>query len=384
MDFTTIPMTDLQAQHDLLSDKLQWVFQAMLRHSDYTLGQAVYEFEVAFAAACGTEFGIGVGSETDAIALGLQGCGIGVGDEVLVPALAPVSTLLGTLRSGATPVLVDCDPETGLINLVAAEKLITGRTRAIVPVHWQGQMVSPRLLLQLASTYDVMIFEDASHAPFAEREGYRAGSVGMAAAFSFHPHRNLGAMGDAAIVVTSEVSVSQLVRSLRNNGALRKHYYTELGADSRLDTLQAALLNVKLPYLPVWMSDRQYIAQQYDALLSPLASYGIRPLVNHCGNGHAYQGYDVRVTHACALDRASLQTELAALGIQTAVQFPSPYYTHPAFRSLGYRLGDFPATDLLCGELLSLPIYPGLSEPQVQRIASAIASLTHSYCTMGL
>jgi dTDP-4-amino-4,6-dideoxygalactose transaminase len=374
----SIPMLDLGLQHRTLGDKLLHAIQEAIASGQYTLGQAVNDFEISFATACGTPFGVGVASETDAITLGLQSCGIGKGDDVLMPAHAPISTLLGVVRSGAMPLLVDCDLETGLIDLMSAEKRITPRTRAIVPVHLYGQMVSPQQLLGLASTYDVMIFEDASHAPFAERDGYRAGSVGMAAAFSFHPDRPLSALGDAAIVVTRESIVAQTVRSLRNYGALQRHYHTELGADSRMDTLQAAVLNVKLPYLPVWMSDRQHIAQQYDQLFQPLTAQGLVPLVNHCGSGHAYHSYVVRVTHDCPHDRTSLQTTLAAQGIQTAVHYPSPHYLQPAFKYLGYQLGDFPNTETLCHDALLFPIYPGLSTPQIQTIGGVVTALVSS------
>jgi dTDP-4-amino-4,6-dideoxygalactose transaminase len=373
-----IPMFNPATQNSTLGDKLLHAIQETIAGGQYTLGQAVSDFEIAFATACGTTFGVGVASETDAITLGLQSCGIGKGDDVLMPAHAPISTLLGVVRSGAMPLLVDCDLETGLIDLFAAEKRITPRTRAIVPVHLYGQMVSPQQLLGLASTYDVMIFEDASHAPFAERDGYRAGSVGMAASFSFRSDRPLSALGDAAIVVTSESIVAQTARSLRNYGALQRHYHTEIGADSRMDTLQAAVLNVKLPHLPVWMSDRQHVAQQYDQLFKPLEAQGLVPLINHCGTGHAYQSYVVRVTHACPQDRTSLQTALAAKGIQTAAHYPSPHYLQPAFKYLGYQLGDFPNTEVLCHDALSFPIYAGLSTTQVQTIGGVVMALVSS------
>ena len=371
-----ILMLDLEHQHQPLQEKLQAAMQEVMLSGDYVLGQAVNEFEMAFATACGVDYGIGVGSESDAITLGLHGCGIGAGDEVLLPAHLPIATLLGVVRSGATPVLVDCHLDTGLMDLVAAEKLITPKTRAIIPVHLYGQMVSPVQLLSLASTYDVMIFEDASQAPFAERDGYRAGSVGMAASFSFHPTRNLSALGDAAMVVTREGIVAQTVRSLRNCGAPRKHYHTDIGAQSRLDTLQAAVLGVKLPYLPAWTNERQHLAQFYDQLLVPLLDQGILPLENQCGAGHAYQSYVVRITQSCPLDRASMQMELAAQGIQTLVHYPVPAYLQPAFKYLGYPPESFAHTELLCQEVLSLPLYPGLEQAQVQRVVDAIASLT--------
>jgi dTDP-4-amino-4,6-dideoxygalactose transaminase len=277
-----IPFVDLTAQHQPIQTKLEQAVLTAMRQGDYVLGQDLSEFETAFAQACGSAYGIGVASGTDALALGLQACGIGAGDEVILPANTFVATLIGVLRSGATPIFVDCDPKTALIDLMAAEKAITARTRAIVPVHLYGQMVSPRKLLDLASTYDLLIFEDAAQAHLAEREGYRAGSIGMAAAFSFYPSKNLGAFGDGGMLVTREAIVAQTMRSLRNYGATRKYFHTDLGTNSRLDTIQSAILNDKLPYLYVWNCERYQIAQQYDALLRPLANYGILPIENHC------------------------------------------------------------------------------------------------------
>ena len=214
-----IPFVDLQFQHQPIQDQIDQAIQTVVRQGDYVLGQALKEFELEFAQACGTQYGVGVACGTDAIALGLQACGIGKGDEVILPANTFVATLIGVLRNGATPIFVDCDPQTALIDLNAAERAITPKTRAIVPVHLYGQMVSPRRLLELASTYNLVIFEDAAQAHLAEREGYRAGSVGTAAAFSFYPSKNLGAFGDGGMVVTREEIVAQTMRSLRNYGA---------------------------------------------------------------------------------------------------------------------------------------------------------------------
>ncbi|GAB4131534.1 MAG: DegT/DnrJ/EryC1/StrS family aminotransferase [Cyanobacteria bacterium J069] len=339
---------------------------------DFVLGGALLDFEIAFAHACGSEYGVGVGSGTDAITLGLRACGIGAGDEVLLPANTFVATLIGVLQSGATPVLVDCDSETALIDLVAAEKAITPRTRAIIPVHLYGQMVSPRQLLDLSGTYDLLIFEDAAQAHLAEREGYRAGSVGMAAAFSFYPSKNLGALGDGGMVVTKEAQIAERLRSLRNYGAPHKNYHTEFGVNSRLDTLQAAVLNIKLPHLPHWNRDRLRIAQRYDELLAPLHLAGVLPMANVSSSGHAYHLYVVRITEDCPLERATLQAALESRRIGTGIHYPVPCHLQPAFRYLGYHLGDFPHTERLSQQVLSLPIYPGMTDAQIQRVVGAI------------
>jgi dTDP-4-amino-4,6-dideoxygalactose transaminase len=379
-----IPFVDLSFQHHPLKERLAQVMQTVVEQGDFVLGQAVAEFEVAFASACGVQQGIGVGCGTDAIALGLQACGVGLGDEVILPANAFVATLIGVLRSGATPVFVDCDPLTGLMDVMQAEKAITSRTRAILPVYLYGQMVAPMHLLALASTYDLLIFEEAGHAPLAERDGYRAGSVGTAAAFSFYPSKNLGAFGDAGMVVTRETIVAQTLRSLRNYGAPRKHFHTDPGSNSRLDTIQAAILGVKLPYLCEWNHERYRIAQQYDTLLKPLADRGIVPLENQSDTGHVYHLYVIRVTADSPIDRTTLQMALAVRGVQTGIHYPVPCHLQPAFKDLGYHPGDFPNAEALCQEVLSLPMYPGLTEEQVRQVSEAIAFSLAPSSNMGV
>lgn len=372
---TKIPFVDLRLQHQLLQPQISQAIDSVLNRGDFILGRALSDFEEAFAIACGVQHGIGVASGTDAIALGLQACGIAPGDEVIVPANTFVATLIGVLTAGATPVLVDCDPLTGLIDLMAAEKAITTRTRAIVPVHLYGQMVSPHPLLDLAGTYDLLIFEDAAQAHLAECDGYRAGSIGTAAAFSFYPSKNLGAMGDGGMVVTQDQDVAQLMRSLRNYGARRKYYHTELGTNSRLDTLQAAILSAKLPYLLQWNRDRYQAAQLYDSLLEPLQAQGIFSIENHCDNGHVYHLYVIRVTTQAPLTRDQLQIALEERGIQTGIHYPLPVHLQPGFHQLGYKAGDFPHTENLSQEILSLPMYPGLTTAQIHQVVTAIESV---------
>ncbi|MBE9181396.1 DegT/DnrJ/EryC1/StrS aminotransferase family protein [Oculatella sp. LEGE 06141] len=373
-----IPFVDLKFQHQPIQLKLEQAIHTVIQQGDYVLGQALSEFEQSFATACGVSHGVGVACGTDAIALGLQACGIGAGDEVILPANTFVATLIGVLRSGATPVFVDCDPDTALIDLNAAERAITGKTRAILPVHLYGQMVSPHHLLDLATNYGLLIFEDAAQAHLAQRDGYRAGSVGTAAAFSFYPSKNLGAFGDGGLLATNEAIISETMRSLRNYGAPRKYYHTDCGINSRLDTLQAAVLNVKLPYLMAWNRDRYHIAQQYDRLLKPLEPFGIVPIQNHSGDGHVYHLYVVRVTADCLIGRDELQTELAAASIQTGIHYPIPCHLQPAFQQMGYHAGDFPHAETLCQEVLSLPMYPGLSEAHIAYVVSTIETLLGS------
>ena len=371
----TVPFVDLTLQHEPIQAQIEQAIQTVLQRGDYVLGQALSEFEQAFAKACGAQYGIGVASGTDAIALGLQACGIGEGDEVILPANTFVATLIGVLRTGAKPILVDCDPQTALIDLAAAEAAITPNTRAIVPVHLYGQMVSPTQLLQIAERHEILIFEDAAQAHLAEREGYRAGSVGIAAAFSFYPSKNLGALGDGGMLVTQDETISATMRALRNYGAPRKYFHTDQGTNSRLDTIQAAVLNVKLPHLAEWNYARYQVAQRYDALLRPLRFQGIHPIQNQGGVGHVYHLYVIRIQELCPVSREEIQNELGASGVQSGIHYPIPCHLQPAFRNLGYQAGAFPHAEKLCQEILSLPMYPGLSEVHVDRITGILTAL---------
>lgn len=370
-----IPFVDLNLQHESIKTQLQQAMQAVFEKGDFILGQALKEFETAFAAESGTKYGVGVASGTDAIALGLQACNIGAGDEVILPANTFVATLIGVLRAGAKAVFVDCDPKTALIDLEAAARAITPHTKAIIPVHLYGQMVSPQQLLDFADRYKVLIFEDAAQAHLAERDGYRAGSVGIAAAFSFYPSKNLGAFGDGGILLTRDADVAQKMTRLRNYGASSKYYHTEAGTNSRLDTMQAAVLLEKLPYLPNWNSDRLNIAQQYDAELAPLNRLGIIPMQNQSGTGHVYHLYVIKIDDSCVLERQQIQEQLTASGIQTGIHYPIPCHLQPAFTDLGYQVGDFPQAEKQAKQILSLPMYPGLSHSQVKEVVAALASI---------
>ncbi|PZO23080.1 MAG: erythromycin biosynthesis sensory transduction protein eryC1 [Leptolyngbya foveolarum] len=368
-----IPFVDLSWQHRPLKADILAMVKAVMEKGDCVLGQKVTEFETAFAAACQTDYGVGVGCGTDAIALGLRACGITAGDEVILPANTFIATLIGIVRTGATPILVDCDPQTALIDLDAAERAITPRTKAIVPVHLYGQMVSPTALIALAKRHHLIIFEDAAQAHLAQREGYRAGSIGMAAGFSFYPSKNLGGLGDGGMLVTPQEAVAQTVRSLRNYGATRKYFHTDPGGvNSRLDTIQAGVLQLKLPHMEAWNQARNQLAQYYDAAIAPLAQKGIVPMTNVSGTGHVYHLYVIKVTADCPIDRNLLQTALNAQAIQTGIHYPIPCHLQPAFSSLGHQPGNFPYSEALSQEILSLPMYPGLTLEQVDRVVAAI------------
>ncbi|AFY42891.1 DegT/DnrJ/EryC1/StrS aminotransferase family protein [Nostoc sp. PCC 7107] len=370
-----VPFVDLNLQHQPIQNQLEQAINSVLHRGDFVLGKAVADFETAFAAASGANYGVGVASGTDAIALGLQACNIGVGDEVILPANTFVATLIGVLRVGAKPILVDCDPQTALIDLKAAAKVVTSHTKAIIPVHLYGQMVSPKQLLDFAATHKLLIFEDAAQAHLAECEGYRAGSVGIAAAFSFYPSKNLGAFGDGGMLITKDPEIAQKMVRLRNYGAAQKYVHVESGTNSRLDTLQAAVLLAKLPHLQKWNGDRHSIAQQYDTQLAPLASAGIIPMQNHSSAGHVYHLYVIKIDDACAVERQQIQDKLTAAGIQTGIHYPIPCHLQPAFTYLGYQPGDFPQSEKLAKQILSLPMYPGLSSNQIKEVVTEITSI---------
>jgi dTDP-4-amino-4,6-dideoxygalactose transaminase len=372
----TVPFVNLDLCHQPIEGELAQAMQNVLQRGDFVLGQAVRDFEAEFAAASGVEYGVGVGCGTDAIAIGLQACGIKAGDEVILPANTFIATLMGVLKANAVPVLVDCDPETALIDLEAANQAVTHQTRAIVPVHLYGQMVSPQQLQDFAATHNLIVFEDAAQAHLAQREGYTAGSVGMAAAFSFYPSKNLGGFGDGGAVVTNDAAIAQKAKTLRNYGAPQKYLHTEIGTNSRLDSLQAAVLNTKLRYLPSWNGARNTAAQQYDTDLQPLQDFGIVPIRNQSSSGHVYHLYVIRVTQYSPCERDTLQQILADKGIQTGIHYPIPCHLQPAYRYLGYQEGDFPQAETLSQQILSLPMYPGLQAEQIQKVVQAIADAT--------
>ncbi|MEG3921979.1 DegT/DnrJ/EryC1/StrS family aminotransferase [Microcoleus sp. T3_A4] len=373
-----VPFVNLSLQHQPIQSKIAEAIRKIIQEGDFILGQALAEFETAFAAASGVKYGVGVACGTDAIALGLQACGINPGDEIIIPANTFIATAIAVLQAKAIPILVDCDPETALIDLTAASTAVTSKTKAIIPVHLYGQMVSPGQLLDFANRHNLIIFEDAAQAHLAHREGYRAGSFGKAAAFSFYPSKNLGSFGDGGMLITNDAELADKMRTLRNYGAPSKYLHTEIGSNSRLDNLQAAVLNVKLPYLEKWNRDRTDAAQHYNTLLAPLKHKGIVPIANHSSSGHIYHLYVIKITEESSLakpskriDRNTLQEKLCQHGIQTGIHYPIPCHLQPAYQNLG-NPGDFPHAETLCQQILSLPMYPGLSNTQIEQVVRAI------------
>ena len=364
---SSLPLVDLAAQRDALGGELEVACLRALARSDLVLGQDVAAFEGEFAGYCGVAEAVGVDSGMSAIELILRAFDVGPGDEVIVPATTFVGTTFPVVNVGAKPVLVDVDEETRTLapDLVAAA--ITPATRAVLPVHLHGQCAAMEPIRALARERDLLVLEDACQAHGARRHGSRAGSLGDAAAFSFYPSKNLGGAGDGGMVVTDDRAVADRIRVLRNYGQRQKYRSEEVAFNRRLDTLQAALLRVKLRRLDEWNAARRVHAARYHAALEGLPVRRPRPAP---GNEHVWHVYAIRVR-----ERDAVQAALAAAGIATAVHYPLPIHLQPAHRDLGHARGDFPVTERLADELLSLPMYPELPDDAPARVAAAIASV---------
>jgi dTDP-4-amino-4,6-dideoxygalactose transaminase len=366
MTDSSIPLVDLKAQHAEIAAEVTAGFARVCENTAFILGAEVAAFEREFAAYCGVAHCIGVGNGTDAIELIVRACGLGEGDEVLVPANTFIASALGVMRAGARPVPVDCD-EYFLMDPRRIEERLTPRTRAIMPVHLFGQMADMEAIGEIASRRRLLVLEDAAQSQGARRHGRAAGALSAAAATSFYPGKNLGAYGDAGAVLTSGGDLAERVRRLRNWGSERKYEHPEIGFNSRLDTLQAVVLSAKLRRLDAWNEARRRAAARYDELLGGLESAGLRVPRTLAGNEHVHHLYVVRVPH-----RDEVLERLQAEGIGAGIHYPTPLHLHGAMRHLGYREGDFPAAEAAAREILSLPLHPHLTAAQQQRVAAAL------------
>lgn len=364
MSQAAIPLVDLRAQHAEIAAELESGFERVFAATSFILGGEVAEFERDFAAYCGVAHCVGVGNGTDAIELTMRALGIGVGDEVLMPANTFIATALGVLRAGARPVPVDCD-EHFLLDPRRMEERITPRTRAVLPVHLFGQMADMEAIGEAAAARGLMVVEDAAQSQGARRHGRSAGCFGVAAATSFYPGKNLGAYGDAGAVLTAAEPIAARLRRLRNWGSESKYHHPEIGFNSRLDTLQAVVLAAKLRRLDAWNAARQRAAARYDELLTGVEGVATPRVL--AGNQHVYHLYVVRVPR-----RDQVLASLQAAGIGAGVHYPTPLHLHGALRHLGYREGDFPVAEAASGEILSLPLHPHLTEAQQERVVDCM------------
>jgi dTDP-4-amino-4,6-dideoxygalactose transaminase len=355
---------DLRPQAEELLPQLLQAAERVLRSGRYILGAELEAFEREFAEFLGVRYAVGVASGTEALFLALRAVGIGHGDEVIAPAFTAIPTVAAILMSGARPVLVDIDPQTYTLDPALVAAALSERTRAIVVVHLFGQSAEMEPLLRLATDAGVVLIEDAAQAHGSKHHGWMLGTFGRMGCFSFYPTKNLGAYGDAGMVVTDDAELAERLRLLRNYGQVSPYRSVLCGINSRLDELQAAFLRVKLPYLMGWNQRRARLAQLYQELLQiPQIRHPVVRPYNEV-NWHVY------VVRAEQRDR--LWEYLEAHGIQANVYYPVPIHLQEAYRFLGYREGDFPHSEAAAQEVLALPMFPELEEAQVEMVAAAI------------
>jgi dTDP-4-amino-4,6-dideoxygalactose transaminase len=357
---------DLRRQYLSISDEIDAALLETVASGHYILGEEVARFEEEFAAYCGTRHCVGVSSGTAAIGLALDAVGVGEGDEVIVPANTFIAGVLAVLRVGARPVLVDCDEATATLDPERVASAVGSRTRAILAVHLYGQPAEVDPLLELCERHDLVLVEDACQAHGARYEGRRVGSLGRVAAFSFYPSKNLGAYGDGGAVTTDDDGIARRIRLLRDLGQAGKYEHVLAGWNDRLDTIQAAVLRVKLRHLDRWNARRRRHAAEYD---DALARLDVRTPQAGPWAEPVWHLYVIRSER-----RDELRAALRAEGIETGLHYPLPLHLQPALADLGYSRGDFPVTEAWADELLSLPMFPELERSEIELVAGAVAA----------
>lgn len=362
----SIPMVDLHAQFDRIRDEVDSAIRTVLESAQFIQGEECRLFEEEFAAYCGVPHACGVANGTDALTLAIKAYGIGRGDEVLTVAHTFIGTGEAIVMAGARPVFVDVDPETFTLDPAHLEPKITPRTKLIIPVHLYGHPADMERILEIADRHGLPVLEDAAQAHGASIAGRRAGSLGNSACFSFYPAKNLGALGDAGMVVSSDSSFVARVRQLANHGA-GSHKYDNVipGTNSRLDTLQAAVLRVKLRHLDAWNDERRVRVEAYRRALE--GSPGLMLPKERPRTRSAWHLFTIRSTK-----RDALKAHLAAEGIATAIHYPRPLHLQPAMASCAGQRGDLPVSERLAEEVLSLPLYPELPFDILERIATSV------------
>jgi dTDP-4-amino-4,6-dideoxygalactose transaminase len=365
-----IPFLDIKAQYQTVQEPLEQAVLKVLRSGDYILGEPVRKFEQDFAAYCGAKEAVAVSTGTSALHLALLAANIGPGDEVITVPMTFVATVAAILYAGATPVLVDVDPETFTMDPEAFEAAITSRTRAVLPVHLHGRLANMDAICKIARLHDVMIIEDAAQAHGAERDGQRAGTFGAMGCFSFYPGKNLGACGEGGAVVTDDPEIAAKLRCLRDWGQEGKYNHVRHGFNYRLDAVQAAVLSVKLQFLPAWTEARRKIAATYDNDLNGIDAQ--KPAM--CGHEHVYHVYAISVE-----GRDEIREFLRSAGISTGIHYPRPVHLQPAYAKLVLPNPDgFAVSERLADRFISLPIYPEMSQQQVRSVTEAVVQAVES------
>lgn len=366
-----IPLVDLDALHRPIREELLGAVARCIDRQSFILGEEVENFERAIAAYCEVPFALGVSSGTDALLMSLMAIQVGPGDEVVAPAYSFFATAGVVSRLGARPVFVDIEPESFNLDAALLEARLSGETRAVIPVHLYGQPAEMDPIAELASRRGFTVIEDAAQAIGArDRRGRRVGSLSTIGAFSFYPSKNLGALGDAGLVVTEDEALADLLRRLRTHGGSRDYLHEIVGGNFRIDAVQAAMLAVKLVRLDDWIARRKQRAKLYDQLFDESRlENDARVRRPRASRDHVYHQYVIR-----AVRRDELRRHLADAGIATAIYYPVPLHLQPCFRDLGYARGDFPAAERAAEETLALPMFPDLTDEQQRTVVSEIAS----------
>jgi len=366
MSGSRLPLVDLRRQHESLQPELDATIARVFASSEFILGTEAREFEKEFAAFLGVAHAVACGNGTDALELALWAVGVKPGDEVITVAHTFAATAEAIIRAGATPRFVEVSPETLLMDLEQVERAITPRTSAIVPVHLYGSCVDMDALMALARRHGLKVVEDAAQAHGAVVNGKRAGTVADAGTFSFYPGKNLGAVGDAGAVVTPDAEVADLIARARDHGRSGKYTHSFVGRNSRMDGLQAAVLRLKLRHLPRWNARRRAIAERYRLLLEDLPD--VRPVEPH-GSEPIYHLFVVECD-----DRDAVRERMEAAGIATGIHYPVPLHMQVAFEGPEQlREGDLPVTERAASRIVSLPMFPEMTDGEVDRVVSVLS-----------
>ncbi|WP_085522142.1 DegT/DnrJ/EryC1/StrS family aminotransferase [Tuberibacillus sp. Marseille-P3662] len=362
-----IPMLDLKEQYQTLKYDINAALEEVMASSQFILGQNVKKLEKDVANLSNVSHGVGVANGSDALHLSLLACGVEPGDEVIVPTFTFFATAGAVSRIGATPVFADIDPKTFNIDPQSIKARVTERTKAIIPVHLYGQAADMDSINEIAQKNGLSVVEDAAQAIGSEYRGRHVGELGDMACYSFFPTKNLGAYGDAGMIVSDQESLAEKSRVLRVHGSKPKYHHHVLGYNSRLDEMQAAILNVKFEYLNQWNELRRQKAEQYNSLINEKLADVIQTPYEDDNNYHIYHQYTIRVPR-----RDELQAFLKEKGVASMIYYPIPLHLQPVFKDLGYKKGDFPKAEEACDEVISLPMFPELQQDQQEYVVKQL------------